>query len=112
MYTATFTFATRQFDAAFHALDAVIAEAARSLPGYLGEEAWENPATGLVSNVYYWDSLGALQALMQHPAHLEAKRQQARWLAGYQVVIAQVLGHFGDGGIAHPLAGRAPMRPG
>lgn len=57
-----------------------------------------------LSNVYYWDSLEALQLLMQHPAHREAKQAQARWLKGYQVVIAQVVNSYGDGGIAHPLA--------
>ena len=39
MYTATFTFAKRQFDDEFHALDQVIARTAKSLPGYLGEES-------------------------------------------------------------------------
>lgn len=104
MYTSTFTFAPGEYDAPFHALDGRIAEIARAIPGYLGEEAWENPATGLVSNVYYWQAWEALQQLMRHPAHLEAKQQQARWLKGYQVVIAQVVGSYGDGGIAHPLA--------
>jgi len=106
LYTSTFTFAKRQFDDEFHALDAVIAQVARDTPGYLGEEAWENPANGLVSTVYYWESMAALQALMQHPAHLQAKQRQQQWLAGYQVVISQVVGNHGDGGIAHPLAGR------
>ncbi|WP_428852542.1 antibiotic biosynthesis monooxygenase family protein [Imbroritus primus] len=104
MYTSTFTFAVGQFDDAFHALDQAIAEAARSIPGYLGEESWENPSTGLVSNVYYWETMESLEALMRHPAHLEAKRQQAQWLNGYHVVIAQVVGSYGDGGIPHPLA--------
>lgn len=105
MYSSTFTFATRQFDDAFHALDQAIAEAARATPGYLGEEAWENPANGLVCNVYYWASLEALQALMRHPVHLAAKQRQAEWLSGYHVVIAQVVGSYGDGRITHPLAG-------
>lgn len=105
MYTATFTFAKREFDDEFHALDPVIAQIARSTPGYLGEESWENPATGLFSNVYYWQSMEALQTLMQHPAHVAAKQRQRHWLAGYQIVIAQVVGSYGDGGIAHPLAG-------
>ena len=104
-YTATFTFAAGRFDDDFHALDQEIARVARSLPGYLGEESWENPSTGLVSNVYYWDSMASLEALMRHPAHLAAKRAQARWLAGYQVVIAQVMACHGDGRIDHPLAG-------
>lgn len=104
MFTATFTFAKREFDDAFHTLDQVIAETARSLPGYLGEESWENAATGLASNVYYWESMEALRALIEHPAHQSAKHQQSRWLSGYQVVIAQVLDSYGDGRIRHPLA--------
>lgn len=95
MYSATFIFAKRQFDDEFHALDAVIATAAKALPGYLGEESWENRETGLVSNVYYWESLHALQALMQHPAHLRAKAQHGRWLESYRVVIAEVQREYG-----------------
>lgn len=73
VYTATFTFANGVLDEEFHRLDKVIAETAKTLPGYLGEEAWESAATGLVSNVYYWSSLEALMQLIEHPAHLEVK---------------------------------------
>lgn len=103
MYSATFIFAKGQFDDEFHRLDQQIAEAARMAPGYLGEEAWENTATGLVSNVYYWESLEALQALIEHPRHLEAKAKQGRWLDGYQVVISQVLRVYGDAKLAKLL---------
>ncbi len=112
MYTATFTFTKREFDDAFHALDSVIAQVAKSTPGYLGEESWENPSNGMVSTVYYWETLEALQSLMAHPAHIEAKQRQQQWLAGYQVVIAQVIGSYGDGGIPHPLAGVTLHPPG
>jgi heme-degrading monooxygenase HmoA len=105
LYTSTFIFAKGQYDEEFHRLDAAIAEAAKSIPGYLGEESWENAATGLISNVYYWSSLEALRALMEHPRHLEAKARQGRWLEGYQVVVAQVLHAYGDGKLAHPAAG-------
>ncbi len=111
MFTATFTFAKGNFDDAFLQLDAAIAAVAQSLPGYLGEEAWENPATGLVSTVYYWQTMEALQALMQHPAHLAAKARQAEWLQGYQVVVAEVVRVYGDGRIAHPLAATAHAAP-
>jgi len=97
VYSSTFIFAKRQFDAEFHRLDEIIARAARQTPGYLGEEAWENARTGVVSNVYYWSSLSALQALMAHPAHVQAKAAQANWLDGYRVVIAKVLRAYGDG---------------
>lgn len=111
MFTSTFTFAKGEYDDAFHALDATLAEVARAIPGYLGEEAWENPANGLISNVYYWRSLEALQQLMHHPAHLAAKQAQGRWLRGYQVVIAQVVATYGDGGVPHPLAGCTEAMP-
>ncbi len=111
MYSSTFTFAAGAFDEAFHSLDAEIAAVARSIPGYLGEESWENPGTGLVSNVYYWSSMEALQPLMKHPAHRLAKEKQAAWLKGYQVVIGQVLSVYGDGGIAHPLAASSAPPP-
>lgn len=108
MYTATFTFAKREFDDEFHAMDHAIAQIAKSIPGYLSEESWENPSTGLISNVYYWETMHALQALVKHPTHMAAKQRQAQWLNGYQVVIAQVVSAYGDGGIAHPLAHLTP----
>jgi heme-degrading monooxygenase HmoA len=104
MYSSTFIFATKQFDDEFHRLDQAIAEMAKSIPGYLGEETWENASNGLVSNVYYWESLESLHMLMQHPKHLEAKANQDKWLDGYQVVISQVLRTYGDAKISHPIA--------
>ena len=103
MYSSTFIFAPGQYDETFHRLDQDIAQAARAIPGYLGEEAWENPASGLVANVYYWESLEALQQLVHHPRHLEAKAAQGNWLAGYQVVIAQVIRSYGDAKLAPHL---------
>jgi hypothetical protein len=63
MFTATFTFAKRAFDAEFHAMDQAIAEVARATPGYLGEKSWEIPANGLVATVYYWETLAVCQPL-------------------------------------------------
>ena len=103
MYTATFIFAKGTFDDAFHLLDQEIAEMAKSIPGYLGEESWESATTGPVSNVYYWESLESLQQLMSHPKHLEAKARQGDWLAGYQVVISEVLRMYGDNKLGHQL---------
>ena len=73
----------------------------------LGLGVIDHAGTGLVCNVYYWETLEALQQLVRHPAHLAAKQRQAQWLQGYQVVIAQVLDCHGDGRIRHPLAQRA-----
>ncbi len=96
MYSATFIFAKGDYDEEFHRLDAEIAKAAKAVPGYLGEEAWENPENGLICTVYFWESLEALQALVTNPRHLEAKSKQGNWLAGYQIVISQVLRIYGD----------------
>jgi hypothetical protein len=103
MYTATFTFAKGQYDDEFYRLDDLIAKAAKAIPGYLGEETWENATTGLISNVYYCETLEALRELIEHPVHVQAKAAQAKWLAGYQVVIAKVTRAYGDGKISHPL---------
>ncbi len=94
-YTSTFIFTPGEYDDEFHRLDASIAEAARGIPGYLGEESWENAGTGQVSNVYYWASLEALQVLMDLPQHRIAKAAQARWLKGYRVEVSAVLRSYG-----------------
>jgi heme-degrading monooxygenase HmoA len=99
MYTSTFIFAKKEFDDEFHALDQAIAAAAKAIPGYRGEETWENPSTGLVSNVYYWESLDDLQILMRDPSHLLAKTGHAKWLDGYRVVIAEVQREYGVKGL-------------
>lgn len=113
MYASTFIFATKQFDDAFHRLDQEIAAAAKAIPGYLGEESWENPANGLISNVYYWESLDALQQLMHHPRHIEAKASHGKWLAGYQVIISQVIRAYGDAKLGHllPVTEQIPTPP-
>lgn len=102
MISATFIFDKKQFDEEFYQLDNAIAEVARNCVGYLGEESWENTETGRFANVYYWESMQTLQALMQHPKHLEAKAAQAKWLSGYQVIIAEVLRAYSDEKFAHP----------
>lgn len=51
MYSSTFSFAKRLFDDEFHRLEAAIVSAAKAIPGYLRDEAWENPTTALVWQV-------------------------------------------------------------
>lgn len=40
IYSSTFIFAKGQYDDEFYMLDAEIAELAKSIPGYIGEERW------------------------------------------------------------------------
>jgi heme-degrading monooxygenase HmoA len=96
MYVSTFIYRPGNFDETFHRIDQEITAFAKSIPGYLGEESWESQSTGLVSNIYYWDSLEALQQLSLHPTHILAKSNQAKWLDGYQIVISRVLRIYGD----------------
>jgi heme-degrading monooxygenase HmoA len=102
VYSANFIFDKKQYDDDFYRLDESIAAIAKQTMGYIGEEAWENPETGRVSNVYYWETMEGLQELMRHPKHIEAKEKQSNWLDGYQVIISQVVRAYGDGTFAHP----------
>lgn len=102
MYSATFIFNKKQFDAEFYRLDNAIAEIVDNTSGYVGQEAWENLESGFVSNVYYWETMDGLHELMNHPKHLEAKAKQSNWLNGYQVIVSQVMRAYGDGAIPHP----------
>ncbi len=104
MYSATFIFDKKQYDEEFYKLDNAIAEIAKQSIGCLGEEAWQNPETGRIADVYYWQSMEGLQELIKHPSHIEAKAAQSNWLNGYQVVISQVIRAYGDGAFPHPAA--------
>lgn len=85
IYTSTFTFAMGDASEEFHTLDQAIATTAKSIPGYLGEEAWENPSTGLVSNVYYWESMEALRTSRPRRGYIGHHTKRPRALA-YQGV--------------------------
>jgi len=108
MYSATFIFTTKELDAEFHALDELIASAAKSTTGYIGEEAWEDSKTDRIANVYYWESEIGLRELINHPKHLEAKQRYSQWLGGYQVIISEVIKTYGDNHLAHLLNSVTP----
>jgi heme-degrading monooxygenase HmoA len=99
MYTSTFMFEAKEFDDEFHRLNDDIAEQARRIPGWLGEESWENEQTGLHSEVYYWESLDALKTLIGLTEHRFAKAEHARWIGDYRVVISEVLSTYGKAGL-------------
>lgn len=97
LYTVSFQWEAGEYDAEFHRLNALIDAVARSLPGFKGVESWRSSDGRLGNAVYWWDSLDDLQTFASHPAHLEAKRQYARWYVGYRVVVAEVIRDYGDG---------------
>lgn len=101
MYSAAFIFKPGTYDDEFHRLNALVDEAARATPGYIGAESWLSPDGQVRNATYYWDSLEALKAFSRNPHHLEAKRQYSRWYDGYHIVVSEVLRSYGDGTIAH-----------
>lgn len=101
MYSVAFIWEPGQYDAEFQRLNAHIDAVARALPGFLGVESWTALAGTRRNATYYWDSLETLKAFSTHAVHQEAKRQYARWYAGYHVVVAQVLRSYGDDAFGH-----------
>lgn len=50
MYPSTLTFAKGTSGDALHAVDAEVAQIAKSIPGDLGEAVWENPTLAHLSS--------------------------------------------------------------
>ncbi|MDH4049252.1 MAG: DUF4188 domain-containing protein [Gammaproteobacteria bacterium] len=101
MYSASFVWEPGDYDAEFHRLNKAIDDVARSLPGFLGVDAWQSADASRKNAIYYWDSLDTLKVFSAHPTHLEAKRQYARWYKGYHIVISEVLRSYGDESFSH-----------
>lgn len=95
-YSSTFIFEVRDLTDEFHTIDSEIAERARAIDGFLGEEAWQNDETGLFAEVYYWSSMEALQQLVSMDTHRLAKRRYGEWLGQYRVVISEVQSVYGN----------------
>ena len=101
MYSAAFIWEPGQYDAEFQRLDGLIEAVARAMPGFQGVEVWVSEDGKRRNATYYWASLEDVQAFSQHPHHLEAKRQYARWYKGFHIVISEVVRSYGDGAFAH-----------
>lgn len=99
-FTSTFIFELGPLDDDFHRINDEVAERARAIPGFLGEEAWHNEETGLHSEVYYWSDMDALRRLVDMDTHRLAKRRHNEWLGEYRVVISEIRHVYG-----HPTLG-------
>lgn len=100
MYSVSFMFEPSEYDEDFYQLDALIADVAQSLSGFVGKETWHGDA-GRVNSVYYWANLDDVKIFARHPKHIEAKRQYARWYKGFYIVISEIVKSYGDGNFAH-----------
>lgn len=101
IYSAAFIFEPGEYDARFHALNALIKEAAEATPGYLGVESWIATDSARRNATYWWTSLEALKQFSTHPKHLEAKREYANWYRGYHIVVCEVVRAYGDNTLQH-----------
>lgn len=101
MFQASFIFRPGKLDEEFHRINDTVAEEARGMDGYLGEESWSSPAGGLRLVNYFWRDREALDAFVALASHRSAKREQARWYEGYHVIISEVVGTYGDGRLPH-----------
>lgn len=104
MFIAAFHWLPGQYDEQFHELNARIDAVARANPGFVGAESWQGADGSRRCATYYWRDMASLQAFAHDPAHLEAKREYARWYDGYHIVISQVLRSYGDGRMPHLAA--------
>ena len=112
MYSAAFIFEPGEYDAEFHRLNAIIDAVARASPGFLGVESWRAVEGSRRNVTYYWRDLDSLREFSRHPAHQEAKRQHARWYAGYHVAVSEVLRSYGDGAFEHLTPNTRNAAPG
>ncbi|MGL5759580.1 antibiotic biosynthesis monooxygenase family protein [Plesiomonas sp.] len=103
IYSATFIFQKKEYDDEFYALDNMIAEFAKKTEGYLGDESYAHPESGQLINIYYWKGRDGLDTLIHNSTHQEAKQKHAKWLNGYQVIIAKIEAAYNDGKLEHPL---------
>ena len=101
MFQASFIFRPGELDENFHAANDVIAGAAKAIEGYLGEESWASPGTGLRMATYFWETREALDQFAKLASHRAAKQQQGRWYEGYHVIIAETATTYGDGKLSH-----------
>lgn len=95
-YSSAFIFETKNLTEEFDRIDSEIAQRARQIPGFLGEEAWHNENTGLHAEVYYWTDMDALKQLMGMDTHRLAKSRYGEWLGEYRVVISEVQSVYGN----------------
>lgn len=99
IYSATFVFRIKNYDAEFEQLNELIDQAANTNPGYLGKERWANSDENKRSVVYYWKSRESLREFSKHPIHQKAKQNYKKWYEGYEVLISEVLTFKSDDGL-------------
>ncbi len=110
MFMVSFIFKPGTYDDEFRRLDAETQAVAESTEGYLGSETWWSADRTVCNAVYYWEDLGHLSEFARAVPHRAAKASYDRWYDGYQVVVAEVGGAYGDGRLPHLTSPIAKVR--
>jgi hypothetical protein len=97
VFSSAFIFKPGTYDDEFRRLDAATQAVAESTEGYLGSGTWWSDNRTVCDAIYCWADLAHLSDFAQAVPHRAAK---ARY-DGYQVVVAEVRGAYGDGRLPH-----------
>ena len=100
MFSVSFIFRPGAYDEEFHRLDAATQAIAEATKGFLGSETWWSDDRAVCNAVYYWEDRRQLAAFARAIPHRAAKARYDRWYDGYQVIVTEVRGAYGDG--RHP----------
>ncbi len=84
-------------DGDFHHLDGQTAHHARSLPGVISAETWQQPGSGPVNATAYLAGPEPGAHLATFPIHPEGKGRAPRRYDGYRIINA-VTSRYADGG--------------
>lgn len=102
MISCSFIFAPGEYDEEFHALDGRIEAYAEALDGFIGVDRWVSDDGKSRNSIYYFEGMEAVRSLSRYPDHLIAKENYQKWYLGYQIVVSEVVGSYGDGFFDHP----------
>jgi heme-degrading monooxygenase HmoA len=102
MISCSFIFSPGEYDTEFHELDKRIDDYANSLEGFVGVDRWVSEDGKARNSIYYFENMDAVRQLSRDPEHLVAKENYKKWYLGYQIVVSEVTGSYGDGYFKHP----------
>lgn len=110
MFSISFIFRPGAYDDEFHRLDAATQAVAEATKGFIGAETWWSDDRSVCNAVYCWDDLAHLSDFAQATTHRAAQAAYDRWYDGYQVVVAEVRGAYGDDRFSHLTSPIAKVR--
>jgi hypothetical protein len=102
MISCSFIFSPGEYDSEFHELDGKIDAFASSLDGFVDVDRWVSEDGKSRNSIYYFDGMDSVKQLSRYPEHLVAKENYKKWYLGYQIVVSEVTGSYGDGYFNHP----------